>query len=142
MGSVLISLNVLIPISLVVAILVVLLWILYTKNKYLYEKFISSRKRFALYKKHIEVLKNAAEYSISDFERFNKVVKAFFKEYHDLDYHLTYLEMADYFMKKGRQNYAQFCELMSNVNYSGEKKINTAEVKRMVYLFSEIINKY
>lgn len=138
----LISLDILIPISLVVVILIILLWILYTKNRYFYEKFISDRRRFSLYKKHIEVLKNATEYSIEDFERFNQVVRAFFKEYHDLRYSLTYLELADYFEKKGKQDYAQFCRLMSHVNYSGDKKINVMEVKRLVYIFSEIINKY
>ena len=142
MGSVLISLDVLIPISLVVAILIVLLWILYTKNKYLYEKFITNKRRFSLYKRHIEALKNASVYSTEDFERFNKVVKAFFKEYHDLNYSLTYLELADYFAKSEKQDYAQFCELMSHVDYSGEKKMKSTEVKKLVYLFSEIINKY
>ncbi len=138
----LISLDVLIPIALVVVILIVLLWILYTKNKYFYEKFISDRRRFSLYKKHIEVLKNTADYSIEDFERFNKVVRAFFKEYHDLDYSLTYLELADNFAKQNKQDYARFCRLMSDVNYTGKKKVDSEEARRLVYLFSDIINRY
>ncbi len=138
----LISLDILIPIALVVIILIVLLWILYTKNRYFYGKFLSERRRFSLYKKHIEILKNAREYSIEDFDRFNQVARAFFKEYHDLSYSLTYLELADYFAKQNKQDYAQFCKLMSHTNYSGAKKINTAEIKRLVYLFSDIINKY
>lgn len=138
----LIPLDILIPISLVVVILIVLLWILYTKNKYLYEKFISDRRRFSLYKKHIEVLKNATEYSIEDFERFNQVVRAFFKEYHDLGYSLTYLELADYFTKQNKKDYAEFCRLMSDVNYSGKKKVNIMEVKQLVNIFSDIINSY
>lgn len=140
--SVLISLDILIPISLVVIILIVLLWILYTKNRYFYEKFISERRRFSLYKKHIEILKNATDYSMEDFDRFNQVVRAFFKEYHDLRYSLTYLELADYFMKQNKQDYAQFCKLMSDVNYSGKKKVNIMEVKQLVNIFSDIINSY
>lgn len=136
----LISLEILIPIALVVVILIVLLWILYTKNKELYQKFISERKRFSLYKKHIEVLKNASSYSIKDFDRFNWVVRAFFKEYHDLNYSLTYLELAEYFKKEGKQDYAEFCKLMSDINYKGKR--TQENVRRLVELFLEILKRY
>lgn len=140
--SFLISLDILIPLALVVVILIVLLWILYTKNRYLYEKFVAERKRFSLYKKHIEFLKTAPDYSIEDFNKFNQIVRAFFKEYHDLSYSLTYLELADNFTKQDKQDYAQFCRLMSEVNYSGKKKVNTEELRYLVNMFYEIINKY
>ncbi|MDD5192212.1 MAG: hypothetical protein PHH54_05495 [Candidatus Nanoarchaeia archaeon] len=138
----LISLDVLIPITLVVVILIVLLWILYTKNKQLYQKLVLESTRFHRYKKGIEVLKMVSNTPEKDFESLNSYARSFFKEYLNLDYSLTYLELSEIFKKQNKQDYAEFCRLMSEVNYSGKKKIDVAEIKKLVYLFSDIINKY
>ncbi len=135
----LIPLKILIPVTVAIIILIIVLWILYSKSKKLYGKLSFDRERFSLYKKHLEVLKKLPKYSEKDFNRFNQVVRAFFKEYFDLSFSLTYLELAKYF-KKEKPDYARFCKLMSDVNYKGEKT-KTTEIKNLVNLFSDIIEK-
>ena len=90
---ILIPLNLLIPIALVIVILIVVLWYIYIKNKKIAGKLISEKIRFQRYKKGIEALKNNPTNSEADFEALNKYIRAFFKEYLDLNYSLTYLEL-------------------------------------------------
>jgi len=137
----LIPLEILIPISLVVVILIVVLWYIYSRNKQLYGRLVSEATRFHRYKKGIEVLKTISNGSEKDFENLNSYARAFFKEYLNLDYSLTYLELAEIFRKQNKPDYAEFCELMSNVNYSGGK-VKLEEVRRLVDLFYKIIQNY
>lgn len=138
----LIPLGILIPISLVLIILIVVLWYIYSRNKKLAEKLISEATRFYRYKKGIEILKKVSRGPEKDFQDLNSYARAFFKEYLNLDYSLTYLELEDIFKKQNKEDYAKFCKSMSDINYSGKKKENSMEIKRLIYLFSEIINKY
>lgn len=137
----LIPLNVLIPIGLVVIILIVVMWHLYTRNKQLYQKLVSEATRFHRYKNGIEVLRKVPGEPEKDFENLNSYARAFFKEYLTLDYSLTYLELADYFKKQNKQDYAEFCTLMSDVNYSG-RKAKPEEVRKLVDIFYKIISGY
>ena len=136
----LISLNILIPIALAIVILIIVIWIVFFKNRKLYQNIISKKRRFSLYKRHIEVLKKFQQAPEKDFQTLNQVVRAFFKEYFSLEYSLTYLELAKHFRNERKEDYAEFCKLMSDVNYTGEK--NPPQVKQVVDLFSDIINKY
>ena len=137
----LIPLNVLIPIGLVVIILIVVMWHLYTRNKKLYQKLVSEATRFHRYKKGIEALKNVSQDPEKDFENLNSYARAFFKEYLNLDYSLTYLELSEIFKKQNKQDYAEFCTLMSDVNYSG-RKAKPEEVRKLVDIFYKIISEY
>lgn len=139
--ALLIPLDILIPISLVVVILIVVLWYIYSRNKQLYEKLVSEATRFHRYKKGVEVLKTVSKSPQKDFEDLNSYARAFFKEYLNLDYSLTYLELADYFKKQNKKDYAEFCSLMSEVNYSG-RKAKPEEVKQLVDIFYKIISEY
>lgn len=137
----LIPLNILIPIGLVIVILIVVMWYLYTRNKKLYYKLVSEATRFHRYKKGVEILKTVSNGSEKDFESLNSYARAFFKEYLNLDYSLTYLELSEIFKKQNKQDYAEFCELMSNVNYSGGK-VKLEEVRKLVDIFYKIIQNY
>ena len=137
----LIPLEILIPISLVVVILIVVMWYLYTRNKKLYQKLVSEATRFHRYKKGIEILKTISNGPEKDFESLNSYARSFFKEYLSLDYSLTYLELAEIFRKQNKQDYSEFCELMSNVNYSGGK-VKPEEVRQLVDIFYKIISNY
>ena len=137
----LIPLNILIPIGLVIVILIVVLWVVYLKSRKIYNKLVVEATRFYRYKKGIEILKNASRGSEKDFQDLNKYTRAFFKEYLNLDYSLTYLELAEYFKKQEKQDYAEFCKLMSDVNYSG-RKAKPEEVRRLVDIFYRIIKEY
>jgi len=134
---VLIPLHILIPISLVVIILIIVLWYLYTKNKKIAERLISETTRFHRYRKGIEAMKKFPQNPETDFRNLNKYARAFFKEYLNLDYSLTYLELEEYFKKQNKQEHAEFCKLMSDVNYKGER--TKEDVQRLVELFSKIM---
>ncbi len=137
----LIPLDILIPIALVVIILIVVMWYLYSKNKKLYEKISFRKKRFALYKNGIENLKKSPQSPEKDFKALNKLARTFFKEYLNLNYSLTYLELERNFEKQNKQEYAKFCKLMSDFSYTG-KKIEKEEIKQLVVLFEKILKEY
>lgn len=137
----LISLNILIPLSLVAIIIIFLLWLLYNKNKYLTEKLISEKTRFNRYKQGIMSLKNNPTLPEKDFESLSKYVRAFFKEYLDLDYSLTYLELEAEFKKQKKPEYANFSKLMSDISYKGERK-NREEIKQLIEMFWKILESY
>ena len=137
----LISLDILIPIGLVVIILIAVMWYLYSKNKKLYNDLVSEAIRFHRYKKGIESLKNASQGPKKDFENLNSYARAFFKEYLNLDYSLTYLELSEIFKKQNKKDYADFCALMSDINYSG-RKAKPEEVRQLIDIFYKIIDEY
>lgn len=137
----LIPLDILIPIGLVVIILIVVMWYLYSRNKMLYNSLVSEATRFHRYKKGIESLKNASQGPEKDFGNLNSYARAFFKEYLNLDYSLTYLELSEIFKKQNKPDYAEFCRLMSDVNYSG-RKAKLEEVRQLINRFYKIIEEY
>ena len=137
----LIPLSTLIPVSLVVIILIVVMWFLYNKNKKIARKLISEKIRFSRYKTGVENLKKTQTTPKKDFETLNKYARAFFKEYLGLEYNLTYLELKAKFEKDKKPEYANFCKSMSDINYKGEKK-NSEEVKGLINLFYELLEKY
>lgn len=139
--ALLIPLEILIPVSLVVIILVVVLWYIYSRNKKLYQKLVSEATRFHRYKKGIEVLKTVSYGPEKDFESLNSYARAFFKEYLNLDYSLTYLELSDIFKKQNKKEYSEFCRIMSDVNYSGGKA-SPEQVRQLVDIFYKIISEY
>jgi hypothetical protein len=136
----LISLQILIPIILAVIVLAVLMWILYHKNKKMYSKLTSEKKRSFSFKEQLEYLKTSREGFEKDFQRLNKVARIFFKEYFNLAHSLTYLELAANFDKQNKKEHANFCRLMSDFSYKGEK-VKTAEVRRLIDLLSAVIDK-
>ena len=120
--ALLIPIQTLIPITLVIIILIVVTWVIFNKNKKIAVKLVSEKIRFQRYKKGIEGLKKAPTNPKKDFETLNQYVRAFFKEYLNLDYSLTYLELENTFKKQKKGDYAKFCKLMSDVNYKGKQK--------------------
>jgi len=141
MRSVLLNLEVILPLALVVVILVTVVWVLYHQNKKIFEKLRSEKSRFFLYKSGIQKLQESPSNALRDFEKLNKIARNFFKEYFNLSYNLTYLELEEQFQKKNKPDYAKFSRLMSNANYSGEK-ITSKDIKQLTNLFSQIIEDY
>jgi len=136
----LIPLSILLPIAAAIIVLIVILWIVFFKYKKISGKLSFKKARFALYKKHLTHLQQLQEYSEEDFKRFNKVVRAFFQEYHNLPQSLTYLELASEFRKQKKPEYSKFCRLMSDISYTGKSK--TTEVKNLVEMFAKIVENY
>ncbi len=138
----LIPLNIILPLTLSLAILLFVLGVLAKKNKKLREEIILENKKFEIYKVEIQNIKN------SDFadpkkelKNLNKYARNFFKEYYSLDFSLTYLELEKEFEKQKKQDYADFCKSMSEANYSGTK-IKSEQVKELIDIFYGFLEKY
>jgi len=142
MASFLIPLSILIPIALVVIILIVVAWIIFTKNKKLYQKITTERRRFTVYKKEFQEIKQSKSQSPEkDFAKLSKLARAFFREYLNLNYSSTYLELEKYFTKQNKQEHAKFCKLMSDINYAG-KKTDKNQNKQLIELFDKIMQEH
>jgi len=137
----LIPLKIVIPVGLVILILIAVAWIILFKNKKLYKNIKSEKQRFSKYQNQLEVLKKSANPNPKDFEKLNKVGRSFFKEYLNLDYSLTYLELEKQFKKQSKPNYAKFCRAMSDANYQG-KKTSSAQIKQLIDMFSKLLEEY
>jgi len=133
-------LEIVLPIGLVIIILIVVLWYLYTRNKEIYSKLISEKTRFYRYKKGIANLKNVPGKPEDDFNILSKYVRSFFKEYLDLNENLTYLELEKIFKKQNKPEYAEFSRLMSDIKYKGQK--TPENIIQATNLFEKIINNY
>jgi hypothetical protein len=136
--AVFIPVNVLVPIAVVVLIFIFVLWFLYTKNKKLASSLIEKTTKFSKYEKAVESLKNNPQNPKKDFETLNNNVRNFFKEYYNLDYSLTYLELEEESKKQNKPECAKFFKMMSDTNYK-EKNKSPEEVKRLVEIFSKLI---
>ena len=134
------SLEIIIPISLVILILIAVLWYLYSKNKKIVSKIISEKQRFSRYSQGIENLKQLPGKPEQDLKVLNKYLRAFFKEYLNLDTNKTYLELADHFKKEKKGEYEKLSKLMANVNYKGQK--TSENIKRAIGIFEKIIKDY
>ena len=137
--SVLINLNMLIPLTLVVIILIFILWFLYQKNKKIFIKIKEEKKRFSVYEKTISSLQlSNISSSRNEFSKLNRLSRNFFFEYFNLPKSRTYLEIEEHFRKQNKKDYADFCRNMSDANYKG-KKVNPEEVKKLIEDFAGII---
>ena len=137
----LIPLTTLIPLTLVIIILIVVSWIVFNKNKKIAIKLISEKIRFQRYKKGVAGLKNNPTNPKKDFESLSQYIRAFFKEYLNLEYSLTYLELEKKFKKGKKPEYARLCRLISDINYKGEKK-DSKDVQQLIEIFSQVLKSY
>jgi hypothetical protein len=133
-------LDIVLPTGLVVIILIVVLWYLYSKNKEIYSKLISEKTRFYRYRKGITNLKEIPGKPEEDFKILSKYVRSFFKEYLDLSNNLTYLELEQIFKKQDKPDYKTLSRLMSDIKYKGQK--NPENIKKATNLFEKIISDY
>jgi len=142
MSLVLTSLEIIIPIGLVIVILITILWVLYYQNREVYKKLAQEKNKMNSYKKGVkDVEDNPSENPKDDFKKLNKIARAFFKEFYNLDSNLTYLELADRFKKLKRENYIIFCKTMSEWSYSG-KAITSLELRQLADLLYKMVEEY
>jgi len=135
-------LQILIPIFVVILILITVVIILYKKNSELNLLLEKEKKRFKLYIDGITNLSNSTfQNPKEDFQNLNKYVRAFFKEYYNLDYSLTYLELYDIFTKQNKEDYAELCRMISDADYKGDKN-KPEEIRYLVSKFKEILFNY
>lgn len=125
----------------VIIIGIVLIVILIYLNRVISERIKYEKNKFLPYKKQIKNLnqKNPAK---KDLEILNKTAREFFYKRFNFKYSLSYLQLIQGFKKEKNINkrgkYIQFCELMSELIYSGRK--NDVKTKKAILLFSEILS--
>jgi len=119
-----------IAVIIVIVILTAMVWILLFKNKKIRIQLNSEKKKYDYYKSELSNLQSSKDNAEKLFKRLNKLTRDFFKQYLGFKYNLTYLELSKKFKKQGKVNYADFCILMSKLDYSGEiiakEKLNEA----------------
>ncbi len=133
-------LEIVLPLALVVAILIIVLWYLRNKNKIIYKKIVFEKKRFDRYQKGIQNLREHPKKPKEDFNILNKYIRSFFKEYLNLNQNLTYLELAKRFGNQNKKDYARLSNLMSNIKHKGQK--NHKSIKQAADIFNKIIETY
>ena len=142
MAPFLIPLKVVIPLGLVLVILITILWVLYSRNKELFKKIASEKNRFYSYLESAKELRESSlEKPQEKFNSLNRLVRGFFKDYLELPYNQTYLELEKNFMEKNKREYADFCKLMSDANYSG-KNLEKDELAELINMFIKILRDY
>ncbi|MBR9704078.1 hypothetical protein GOV12_01595 [Candidatus Pacearchaeota archaeon] len=127
-------------ILIVILILGIIIWYLYSLNKKLSNKIDVEKNRFILYKKQLKEL-DKIDLTKTDLEKLNKLARDFFKERFNMNYSMTYLELANKFKEDRFDERVEFCHLMSDVLYS-DKKIDTRDIRRLLMLLSDIIEDY
>ncbi|MBD3253268.1 hypothetical protein GF386_06035 [Candidatus Pacearchaeota archaeon] len=141
MGILKILFDIIIPLTLVAAILITIIWVLNFKNKKISKLLESERRRFQLYKEGVKSLQQSPYPNPrKNFDALNKYARAFFKEYLKLDYSLTYLELEKHF-RKNNKNLADFCKKMSDINYTGGKD-KKEEIEKLAKEFNKILESY
>ena len=142
MDTSLFSLSIIVPVMVVVLILLAILCILYIKNKKLKKVLDSEKQKFSVFSEGIKKIKESNnEDPQKSFEVLNKFVRTFFKEYYQLNYSLTYLELEQAFKKRGKEDFARFCKMMSDIDYGGEKNKNN-QIKTLINIFSDILEEF
>lgn len=133
-------LNLLIPIGISLIILLMILIFFIKKNRDL--KVQLSKEKTRLYEIKKKLLDLQIETGIGPEETFKKLnsnVREFFKEYLNLDYSLTYLELEKIFSRQNKQEFSEFCKTMVRLDYSGEKN-KIEELKKAIKQFITILD--
>ncbi len=131
-----IPLDILLPVALAVVVLVIVMLILHQKNKKMHQEISTKKQRESHYKK--ELKKITLKDPQKDFNSLTSISREFFKEHFNLSSSLTFLELAEKFGKQNKKQHAEFCKLMSDINYKGEG-IKTSDIKKLTNLFLKIM---
>ena len=134
-----ISLRNLFSMTIVIAILMVILWYLYSQNKIFTRKLIIKKRRYFYYKNQIKVIKNISKDINEKFERLSQILREFFYEYYQLKYSLTYLEVSNKFQQQKLPELAKFCKQISDLKYSGTE-VNEKNINGLINTFENILD--
>jgi len=127
-------------IILVIMILFFVVWILYKKNENIDQDLKNERQKYLSYFQEIKKLKISRELPEVKFNILNRMAKDFFKQYFKLKLNLTYLQLSKDFYKKNKTDFSDFCELMSDLDYSN-KKTDKSQVDKLIIFFERLIEK-
>lgn len=134
--------DIILPIGFVLLILITIVLVLFLKNREINKIIYLEKERFMVYIRGIETIRNSnADTPAKKFADLSKFVRGYFKEYLNLGYSLTYLDLENIFIERKKPEYARFCRLMSDLNYSGRKN-ETKEILEAIEFFSVILKAY
>jgi hypothetical protein len=122
----------------VLIILIVIITILIFKNIELKKKINLEKKKLLYYQEETEKIK-IENPGTKELEYLNKTARDFFSEKFNLNYTLTYSEIAKELRKKGKEKYAEFCEIMPNLIYS-KNNSDSIKIKNAIELFYDLVN--
>ena len=123
-----------ISIILVVTIIYFCITLLYNKNKKIKEEIKTIKEEKNRFKKEIKKI-NPDE---KNLQKFNKIIRDFLKEEHNINYNIPYLELAKKFDKEKKPKLVELCKLISKISYSKDK-INKSEIEKLKDLALKII---
>jgi hypothetical protein len=128
-----------IDIILILAVLGLVIVILKVIEKEYEIKLELRRKdRNLFYKKELNKIKGMERSPEKILERIHIVARGFFKEAFNFPYNLEYLELAENFERLGKKECVIFCQLVSELAYSGEK-IDEDNVNNLIKLLDKIM---
>jgi hypothetical protein len=96
------------------------------------------KDRNIFYKRELNKIKGMEKSPGKILERINIVARGFFKEAFNLPYSLEYLELADDFERLGKKGCVIFCQLVSELAYSGER-IDEDKINNLIRLLDKIM---
>lgn len=128
-------------IIIVVIILVIIISHLVSMNRKLNEKIMREKNRFLPYINKLKELEEKPALTKKDLELLSNLAKDFFKERFNLSYNKSYNELSKIFEKDSFDQKVEFCDIMANVLYAGEK-IDSEGIRHLASLLLEIVEKY
>ena len=139
LNALVIGLREMIDLVLIIGILFLVIVILRIIEKnYKVRLELRRKDRNIFYKRELKNLRSIQGPPEKILDRANIVARGFFKEAFDLPYNLEYLELLEEFRKSGKRDCIDFCELISELNYSGNE-ISPGKISLLLSLLDKII---
>src|SRR4030042_29583 len=139
LNALVIGLQQMIDLVLVIGILLLIVVILRIIEKsYRIRLEIKKRERNLFYKRELKNLRETKGSPEKILDRTNIIARGFFKEAFNLPYNLEYLELLGEFRKSGKTECKDFCELISELNYSGNE-ISPEKIALLLSLLEKIM---
>ncbi|OGJ20823.1 hypothetical protein A3K73_01120 [Candidatus Pacearchaeota archaeon RBG_13_36_9] len=139
LNALVIGLQQMIDLVLVIGILLLIVVILRIIEKsYRIRLEIKKRDRNLFYKRELKNLRETKGSPEKILDRTNIIARGFFKEAFNLPYNLEYLELLGEFRKSGKTECIDFCELISELNYSGNE-ISPEKIALLLSLLEKIM---
>ena len=139
--AVFIGLREMIYIVIILAALVLIVFILFIVEKRLSKKLqMKQESKDYVYMNKLKELKESKKKPEESLDAINTLSRDFFKDVFQIPYSWEYSELITEFRKRGQKECISFCDLISDLNYSGEK-IEESKIKTLSNLLEKIIEK-
>lgn len=130
--------NIIIPITIVIAIIIVLLKVLIDMNKKIKQNIEKEKEEKKFFITQIQKLKSSSSKPNEKLKILNKIIRDFFKKEFELDYNLTYLELAKKFEDKKEIKLANFCKKIVELEYA-RTDITNKEIDILINFFEKLV---